>query len=94
VIGPLFWLLDTVIWIYIWVLIASAILSWLVAFNVVNTRNAFVNAVGRFLYQITEPALRPIRRIIPSFGGIDLSPLVLALLLGFLRILILSNLPY
>ena len=88
------WLIDTIVDIAIILLIAQVILSWLVAFNVVNTRNAFVNAVGRFLYQITEPALRPIRRIIPSFGGIDLSPLVLALLLGFVRILILSNLPY
>jgi YggT family protein len=88
------WLIDTIVDIAIVLLIAQVILSWLVAFNVVNTRNAFVSAVGRFLYQITEPALRPIRRIIPSFGGIDLSPLVLALLLGFLRILILGNLPY
>jgi YggT family protein len=88
------WLIDTIIDIAIILLIAQVILSWLVAFNVVNTRNPFVNSVGRFLYQITEPALRPIRRIIPSFGGIDISPLVLALLLGFLRILILSNLPY
>jgi YggT family protein len=88
------WLIDTIVDIAIILLIAQVILSWLVAFNVVNTRNTFVNAVGRFLYQITEPALRPIRRIIPSFGGIDLSPLVLALLLGFVRILILSNLPY
>jgi YggT family protein len=88
------WLIDTVVDIAIILLIAQVILSWLVAFNVVNTRNPFVNSVGRFLYQITEPLLRPIRRIIPSFGGIDISPLVAALLLGFARILILSNLPH
>jgi YggT family protein len=88
------WLIDTIVDIAIILLIAQVILSWLVAFNVVNTRNPFVNSVGRFLYQVTEPVLRPIRRIIPSFGGIDISPLVAALLLGFLRILILSNLPY
>jgi YggT family protein len=88
------WLIDTVVDIAIILLIAQVILSWLVAFNVVNTRHPFVNTVGRFLYQITEPALRPIRRVIPSFGGIDISPLVLALLLGFARILILNNLPY
>ncbi|MGE0119522.1 MAG: YggT family protein [Dongiaceae bacterium] len=88
------WLIDTIVDIAIILLIAQVILSWLVAFNVVNTRHPFVNTVGRFLYQITEPALRPIRRIIPAFGGIDISPLVLALLLGFARILILSNLPY
>ena len=83
VIGPLFWLLDTVIGIYIWVLIA--VLSWLVAFNVVNTRNRFVYLVGDFLHRITEPALRPIRRVLPNLGGVDLSPLVLILLLLFLR---------
>ena len=88
------WLIDTVVDIAIILLIAQVILSWLVAFNVVNTRHPFVNTVGRFLYQITEPALRPIRRVIPSFGGIDISPLALALLLGFARILILNNLPY
>ena len=88
------WLIDTVFQIAIVLLIAQVILSWLIYFNVVNTRHPFVNTVGRFLYQITEPALRPIKRILPSLGGIDISPLVLILLLGFLRILILSNLPY
>lgn len=78
-------LISTIIDLYMWVLIASAILSWLVAFNVINTRNRFVYAVGDFLYRITEPLLRPIRRILPSFGGIDLSPIVLILLLIFLR---------
>ncbi|MFO1129380.1 MAG: YggT family protein [Rhodospirillales bacterium] len=85
VIGPLIWLLNTVIELYIWVLIGSAILSWLVAFNVVNTRNRFVYMLGDFLTRITEPALRPIRRVIPSVGGIDLSPLVLILLLVFVQ---------
>ena len=85
VIGPLFWLLTTVLDIYIWILIAGAILSWLVAFNVVNTRNRFVYMLGDFLYRVTEPALRPIRRVLPNLGGIDLSPLVLILLLLFLQ---------
>jgi YggT family protein len=88
------WLIDTVFQIVIVLLIAQVILSWLIYFNVVNTRHPFVNAVGRFLYQVTEPMLRPIKRIVPSLGGIDISPLILILLLGFLRILILSNLPY
>ena len=88
------WLIDTVFQIAIVLLIAQVILSWLIYFNVVNTRHPFVNAVGRFLHQITAPALRPIKRIVPSLGGIDISPLILILLLGFLRILILSNLPY
>jgi YggT family protein len=78
-------LIDTVLNIYIWLLIASAVLSWLVVFNVVNTRNQGVIAVGNFLYRITEPLLRPIRRILPNFGGIDISPVVLILLLIFLQ---------
>ncbi|MBK8174966.1 MAG: YggT family protein [Rhodospirillales bacterium] len=83
--GPLFWLLSTVINIYIWILIASAILSWLVAFNVVNTRNRFVYMLGDFLHRVTEPALRPIRRVLPTLGGVDLSPMVLILLLLFVQ---------
>ena len=78
-------LLDSVITIYIWFLIASVILSWLVSFNVVNTSNQFVSMMGEFLYRITEPALRPIRRFLPSLGGIDVSPVVLILVLVFLR---------
>jgi YggT family protein len=78
-------LIDMVLNLYMWVLIASAILSWLVAFNVINTRNRVVYAIGDFLYRITEPLLRPIRRILPNLGGIDLSPVVLILLLIFIR---------
>jgi YggT family protein len=85
VIGPLFWLVNTVIELYIWILIVAAILSWLVAFNVLNTRNRFVYLLGDFLARITEPALRPIRRILPTLGGVDLSPLVLILLLMFVQ---------
>jgi YggT family protein len=71
--------------IYVWLLIAAAILSWLVAFNVVNTRNQVVATVGEFLYRITEPALRPIRNILPNLGGIDVSPVVLILLIFFIE---------
>jgi len=71
--------------LYIWLLIAAAVLSWLVAFNVVNSRNQFVAMVGDFLYRITEPLLRPIRNILPSLGGIDLSPVVLILLIILLK---------
>ena len=78
-------LISTVITLYIWALIISAVLSWLVAFNVINTGNRFVYMVGDFLYRITEPALRPIRRFIPLLGGIDISPVVLILILIFLR---------
>jgi YggT family protein len=71
--------------IYVWVLIAAAVLSWLVAFNVVNSHNSFVRSVGEFLYRVTEPVLAPIRNVLPSFGGIDLSPMVLILLIFFLQ---------
>ena len=78
--------------LYVWLLIASAILSWLIAFNVVNTRNTFVAGIAEFLYRITEPALRPIRRFVPSLGGVDISPVVLILLLVFLRDFLLIDL--
>lgn len=86
--NPVHWLIDTVLELYIWVVIASVILSWLVAFNVINTRNSFVNQIGEFLHRATEPALRPIRNFLPSLGGIDVSPVVLILLLVFARRLI------
>jgi YggT family protein len=83
--NPFLWLIDTIITLYIWILIASAILSWLVAFNVVNQRNPIVANLGEFLYRITEPALRPIRAFLPNLGGIDVSPVILILLLLFLQ---------
>jgi YggT family protein len=66
-------------------LIAQAVLSWLLAFGVVNRYNRAVAVIGDFLYRVTEPALRPIRRVLPSFGGIDISPVVLILILLFLE---------
>lgn len=81
-------LIDKIIDIYTWIVIASAIMSWLVAFGVVNTRNQFIRMVVDFLYRVTEPALRPIRRIMPNLGGVDISPVILLLLLFFLRSLL------
>jgi YggT family protein len=78
-------LISTVIQIYIYILIASAILSWLIAFNVVNTQNQIVATIADALWKLTEPALAPIRRILPNLGGIDISPVVLILLLIFIR---------
>lgn len=78
-------LISTVIQIYIYVLIASAVLSWLIAFNVVNTRNQAVAVIADVLWRLTEPVLAPIRRILPNFGGLDLSPVVLILLLWFIN---------
>jgi YggT family protein len=71
--------------IYIWLLIAAAVLSWLVAFNVINTRNQFVAMVGDFLYRVTEPVLRPIRNMLPSLGGIDVSPVVVILIIILIK---------
>jgi YggT family protein len=70
-----------VLQLYIWLLIAAAVLSWLIAFNVVNVRNPVVAAVADFLYRITEPLLRPIRRRLPSLGGLDISPVILILII-------------
>jgi YggT family protein len=78
-------LVSTVISIYIWLLIAQAVLSWLVAFGIVNRYNRVVSTIGDFLWRITEPVLRPIRRVIPDLGGIDVSPVILILLLWFVR---------
>jgi YggT family protein len=83
--GPLIGFIILVIDLYIWVVIASAILSWLVAFNVVNTNNRVVLMIADTLYRLTEPALRPIRNILPNLGGIDISPVILILLLLFIR---------
>ena len=82
---PFINLISTVITLYIWVLVIAAILSWLVAFNVVNTRNRFVYTVGEVCYRLTEPEQRPIRRMLPNLGGIDISPVIVILLLVFLR---------
>jgi len=71
--------------LYVWLLIASAILSWLIAFNVVNTRNQFVAMVGEFLYRITEPLLAPIRSVMPNLGGLDISPIILILIIYFIE---------
>jgi YggT family protein len=78
-------LVNNVIWLYIWVLLFAVIMQWLIAFNIVNTSNRVVYMVADFLYKATEPALRPIRRIVPNLGGLDVSPIILILLLYFVR---------
>ena len=81
----IFILLDNIITIYLWIIIINAILSWLVAFNVLNTQNRFVFSVLDATYKLTDPALNKIRRFIPTFGSIDISPVVLILILIFFR---------
>jgi|SRR5690606_31820720 YggT family protein len=71
--------------LYWWLIIAAAIFSWLYAFNVVNPRNQVVSLIGNFLFRITEPALRPIRNLLPDLGGIDISPIILLLIIFFIR---------
>jgi YggT family protein len=78
-------LIDTILDIYSWVIIASAIVSWLVAFGVVNVRNQVVRVIVDSLYRLTEPVLRPLRRVLPNLGGIDISPVVALLLIIFFR---------
>ncbi|MFL5336407.1 MAG: YggT family protein [Geminicoccaceae bacterium] len=71
--------------LYTYLIVASAILSWLVAFNVVNTRNDLVRSIWNFLGAVTEPALRPIRNILPNLGGVDISPVILLLIIFFIE---------
>jgi YggT family protein len=83
-----FEVIDLLLQVMIYIIIAQAILSWLVAFNVINTHNDFVRGFLGALDRITEPLYRPIRRILPDFGGIDFSPLVVLILIAALRILL------
>jgi YggT family protein len=86
--NAIIWLILTILDIYFWIVIAMAVLSWLIAFNVINTRNQVVSMVWDMLIRLTEPVLAPIRRVLPNFGGIDVSPVILLLAIGFLRRLI------
>jgi YggT family protein len=85
----LFAFISYLLQLYIYILVASAILSWLVAFNVVNVRNPIVAGIGEFLYRITEPVLRPIRSVLPNLGGIDISPIIVIIIIWFIQIVVL-----
>jgi len=93
ILNPLINVIQIALGLYIWAIIISAILSWLVHFGVLNTRNQFVSMIGETLWRITEPALRPIRRFLPNLGGIDISPIILILIIYFVRD-ILGNIQY
>ena len=84
--------INLIINLYIWIIIASAIMSWLIAFNVINPYNQFVRSLWMGLNALTEPALRPIRRFLPDLGGVDISPMVLILICWFIQIVVLPNL--
>ena len=77
--------------LYVYILIASAILSWLIAFNVVNTHNQIVATIADFLWRITEPVLRPIRNVLPNLGGIDISPVIVILIIIFIQNVLIPN---
>ena len=84
--------LSYLLTLYIYILIAAAVLSWLVVFNVVNARNPIVMTIGEFLYRITEPVLRPIRNLLPNLGGIDISPVIVILIIFFIQSVVIPNL--
>src|SRR6516164_9988915 len=84
--------IDYLLYLYLIVLFAAAILSWLIIFNVINTRNPAVAMIAEFLYRITEPLLRPIRNLLPNLGPIDISFIVLFLVIIFIRVVIIGNL--
>lgn len=83
--NAVFILISSILQLYMWVIILGAVLSWLVAFQVVNTQNRLVAVVLDVTYRLTEPAMRPIRRILPNLGGIDISPVILILGIMFLQ---------
>jgi YggT family protein len=85
----LFGFISLLLTLYIYILVAAAVMSWLVAFNVVNPRNQFVSMVGEFLYRITEPVLRPIRNVLPNLGGIDISPIIVIIIIWFIQLVVL-----
>src|SRR5512145_894558 len=88
----LFTFINLVIQLYIYVIVAGAIMSWLIAFNVINPYNQFVRSLWQAFNALTEPALRPIRRWLPDLGGIDISPLVLILICVFIQLVVIGNL--
>lgn len=81
-----FYIIHQILDIYWWIIILSAIFSWLYAFNVVNPRNQFVGSVGNMLFRLTEPVLRPVRRLLPDLGGIDISPIIVLLAITFVKV--------
>jgi YggT family protein len=84
----LFWLIDEALSLYAWAIILAAVFSMLASFGVLDTRNRVVWSIGDYLYRLTEPALRPIRNLLPNFGTIDISPIVLLLLIQAARMLL------
>lgn len=91
---PVEWLLNTVLGLYLWVVIAGAVMSWLVAFDVINLRNRLVATIYDTCERLTTPALNPIRKVIPNLGGVDLSPVALIIGIQFLQIFAVPLIPF
>jgi YggT family protein len=91
--NPLIWLVDTVLGLYTFIIIAAVVSSWLIAFGVLNTANQFVRQIVHVLDALTDPLFRRVRRIIPPIGGLDLSPIVVLIGIQFLNY-VLDNLLY
>lgn len=85
---PLINVIYTVLYLYMWIVIINVIMSWLISFEIINTQNQVVAGISNFLYNVTEPCLQPIRRIIPTLGGLDFSPLILVLILYFFQLML------
>lgn len=85
---PLLQVIHVALQLYIWIVIASVVLSWLVAFNVINAYNPFVRTVGNALHQMVDPVLRRIRGVVPPFGNVDVSPIILFLIILFIQLVI------
>ena len=86
--NPFLWLIHTVINIYFWIILAMVIMSWLIAFGIVNRSNPYVRQIGYALDRLTDPLLRPIRRFLPDLGGLDVSPIILLIGMQFLGMLV------
>lgn len=91
---PIRTLVETIVTLSLWVIIANAVLSWLVAFDVINLRNKFVSTIHDLCERLTDPLLAPIRRVIPNLGGVDLSPVVLILGLQLVQNAVVSRIPF
>jgi len=89
-IDALAFIVDSVATLLIWIIIINVVLSWLIGFNIINPYNPFVRAIHTFCYRVTEPLLAPIRRVLPDLGGIDISPIILLIAIGAVRILLLN----
>jgi YggT family protein len=88
----LIWLIDTLFSLYWWVILAMVVMSWLLAFNIINVGNPYVRQVVKLLRQLTEPVLAPIRKLLPDLGGVDISPVILLIAMEFVRRLVINAL--